>query len=431
MIKLRLYFTIIFSFGISSYCFAQAEKELSQKFVNYIFVEKDYKGAQLLFDESLHTQVTEILLQNTSTTLQNQLGNYINIIEINQEKIDSTNIVYAYTKFKNANLDIKLVFNTVQKMMGFFIVPHKEFEQNDIKNSLIIPNSNYPIYGELGLPVSENKKVLAIFIHGSGPQDKDGSIFENKPYKDIASGFSKRGITSYRFDKKSFSYPEYFKDDNYTIDDEVCNDVYTIVDYFKNDSIYKTYKIILVGHSMGGMLLPRMADSLKNSINGIVMLSANSMSFCDVINYQLKYLYAIQPSIELKKQMTELKTKLEYLNSKAFNLQSDKNLLPLNLPASYWNSILNYNQIKMASRLVMPALIIQGGRDYQVNTKNFKLWKKSLKNKGNVTFKIYPLLNHILLEGNSKSTPSEYQIKSKVPDYFINDISNWILESSI
>jgi hypothetical protein len=39
------------------------------------------------------------------------------------------------------------------------------------------------------------------FVHGSGPQDRDETIYENKPFKDIAESLYRKGIASYRFDK--------------------------------------------------------------------------------------------------------------------------------------------------------------------------------------------------------------------------------------
>ncbi len=409
-------------------CSSQTEKEISHTFVNYIFVENNYKAAQALFEESLQAQVSDIVLQTTAKALHTQLGEYKNIIETNQEQVNSNAIIYAYTKFNQASMDIKLVFDANKKLVGFFIVPHKIFKTIDCENILTIPNNNYPIKGELTIPKLDNKKILAIFIHGSGPQDKDATIYQNKPFKDIAEGLSLQGITSYRFDKKSLSYPSYFNDDKYTIDEEVCNDIYTIVNYFKQDSIYPNYKIILIGHSMGGMLLPKIANNLKNNINGIVMIAANSLPFQNIIDYQLKYLYSIDSAVELKNQITELQPKLKYLKSKNFILSSSKTLLPLNLPAPYWKSIINYNQLAEAKKIIIPTFIIQGQRDYQVSTENYKLWKKTLKNKSNFSFKLYPKLNHILLEGVDKSTPSEYQIQAKVPEYFIKDIAEWIVK---
>ena len=55
-------------------------------------------------------------------------------------------------------------------------------------------------------------------------------------------------------------------------------------------------------------------------------------------------------------------------------------------------------------------LILQGGRDYQVTQADFEGWKKALAGHGNVTFKLYPSLNHLFMDvgEGSHSVPSDY-----------------------
>ena len=43
-----------------------------------------------------------------------------------------------------------------------------------------------------------------------------------------------------------------------------------------------------------------------------------------------------------------------------------------------------------------------------------------------VTFKSYPKLNHLLLEGEGKSLPAEYAQPGHIPDYVLDDIANFV-----
>ncbi len=70
--------------------------------------------------------------------------------------------------------------------------------------------------------------------------------------------------------------------------------------------------------------------------------------------------------------------------------------------------------------------ILQGERDYQVTMKEFELWKSGLQGHGNVTFKSYPKLNHLFLEGEGKSLPAEYSKPGHIPDYVFSDITDFI-----
>jgi len=71
-------------------------------------------------------------------------------------------------------------------------------------------------------------------------------------------------------------------------------------------------------------------------------------------------------------------------------------------------------------------LILQGERDYQVTMKDFELWRKGLSGRGDVTFKSYPKLNHLFLEGEGKSVPAEYAIPAHIPDYVFDDIAAFV-----
>jgi len=70
--------------------------------------------------------------------------------------------------------------------------------------------------------------------------------------------------------------------------------------------------------------------------------------------------------------------------------------------------------------------VLHGERDYQVTQADLDGWKLGLRNSSAATFKSYPKLNHLLMEGAGKSTPAEYQTPSHVAPYVIDDISAWV-----
>ena len=94
--------------------------------------------------------------------------------------------------------------------------------------------------------------------------------------------------------------------------------------------------------------------------------------------------------------------------------------------AAYWLDLRGYDPPAAAAILKMPMFIIQGGRDYQVTLTAFERWKTAIKDRENVTFKLYPDLNHLFIPGKDKSTPSEYQRPGHVDVEVISDIAEWI-----
>ena len=47
---------------------------------------------------------------------------------------------------------------------------------------------------------------------------------------------------------------------------------------------------------------------------------------------------------------------------------------------------------------------------------------------GNVSFKMYPELNHLFVAGKGKSLPQEYEQPGHVDQTVVADIANWILK---
>lgn len=83
------------------------------------------------------------------------------------------------------------------------------------------------------------------------------------------------------------------------------------------------------------------------------------------------------------------------------------------------------------SVLNKPMLILQGEKDFQVSVeKDFNHYKELLKEKQNVTFKLYPNLNHLFMPsiyGKIIKAKKEYKVAQHVDGQVIADIAEWIV----
>lgn len=216
------------------------------------------------------------------------------------------------------------------------------------------------------------------------------------------------------------------KKSGFTLDDEVTNDLINIVQHFRANPQFADYKIVLIGHSLGGMMLPRIIEKLGDKVQGGILLAANAESMQERILAQYDYLYQLQPSEQLKAEKEKLQQQVRFLSSPQFNLQSPTDSLPLNLPAAYWKSILDYDQVATAEKLNVPLLILQGTSDYQVSMRDFQLWKSKIGYKENVYLKSYPGLNHLFMRTSGKPQPSDYLKAGHVEHVVLQDIIMWI-----
>ena len=282
--------------------------------------------------------------------------------------------------------------------------------------------------GLLTIPRNTTSFPIVILVHGSGPNDRDETIGPNKPLRDLAFGLASFGIASIRYDKRTLVYGEKIVSEGLKInlETEVLIDVTSAIRLAK--SIDGVRDIYIIGHSLGSMLSPKIASE-NNDVAGIVMMAGNARPLEDLIIEQYSYLFSHDGISEQEENaLNDLKVQIDNLDNLNQSPNDSTMNLPLNLPASYWKSLMDYNQLKEIKSVGARILILQGERDYQVTMQDFNLWKKALKTHENVDFKSYPKLNHLFLEGEGKSYPTEYQIESNIPQYVITDIANWIMD---
>jgi fermentation-respiration switch protein FrsA (DUF1100 family) len=417
MKKLLTFFLLACSF----FLFSQNRTDIGTAFIKTLFVDKDIEKAHSFFDPSIGSQLPLDQLKAVTEQLQTQLGSFKEILEVNNE--GST--YYYYSGFEKSKLDVQMTFNDSNKLIGFYIVPHKTFEKRDEKTALKIKSDDIELNGTLLIPSSDNKKKLVIFVHGSGASDRDETIGVNKPFKDIAEYLLANGIASYRYDKRTYSNPETFNEQS-TVEQETINDAVNAAQYFKNSKDYKAYQIIILGHSQGAYLMPKIAE--KAQASKYIFLAGNARPLQDLIVEQYEYLHSLDPSNVPAEGVKKIKKQVAFLNSSQFNLNTPASELPLGLSAVYWKYLKDYNQLNEVIKIKTPMFFAQGGRDYQVTEKDFNLWKSTLKNNKTAVFKFYPSLGHLLIPGSEKPSPKDYEINGHVDEEFLKDLTQFILK---
>ncbi len=428
-----LVFFLLISLGRSISIFSQNNE--TNTFIE-LLKTNNFPEAHHLFDTTLQKNFSEAKLKDTWGSISKSLGTLKSYKPNCDKTIDGFQVKFITCEFEKQTLDLKLVLNEIKEIVGFFIVPVTQCDDKkgykipkyaDISSykeeKISIEHDTISLNGTLTIPNSTTQSIC-IFIHGSGPNDRDESIGPNKPFKDIALGLASKGIASIRFDKRTFTYKNMSA--NITIKEEVVDDVLSVIDYISNNKDLKGKNFYLIGHSLGGMLLPKIVEQRPN-VKGGIFLAANARSLEDLILIQSNFLANLDGIIspEENQELTKLKGQVEYLKD-SISTVSPSDKLPLNVPAPYWISLKNYNQLETVKRLSIPMYFLQGKRDYQVTTEDLNLWEASLITNKNAKFKIYPKLNHLFLEGKSKPNPNEYNEPSNVPLYIIEDISKWI-----
>jgi hypothetical protein len=341
-------------------------------------------------------------------------------------------VVYVTCNFSKVDvLDVKISFNTQQKVVLFLVVPEKgAFEysppsyvdQNTfIEENVSFGSEQWKLPATVTIPNGAGPFPAVILVHGSGPNDRDETYGPNKPFKDIAWGLASRGIVVLRYEKRTKQYPEEIAYvHNFTVQDETIEDALAGVDFLGDSLDVNHSKIFVLGHSLGGMLAPRIA--LQDvRINGLLLLAAPTRHLEDLILEQSRYL----ANLSGVNQSYEL-TELEQLVMKVKNLDINQSENIFGAPKSYWVDLAVYDPVITAQALHLPFLILQGERDYQVTMTDFLRWNETFYESANVTLKTYPTLNHLFIAGTGVPTNDEYLIEGHVSEEIVTDIASWI-----
>ncbi|MBR3018011.1 MAG: alpha/beta fold hydrolase [Clostridia bacterium] len=141
--------------------------------------------------------------------------------------------------------------------------------------------------GLLTLPAeAENPLPAVVLVHGSGPNDRDETVGQTKPFRDLAYGLAGQGIAVLRYDKRTYAYgASYTQEDlqTFTVREETIDDAVAAAELLRSDPRVDPERIYLIGHSMGAMLAPRIAQENPGLFAGIILLSGTPKTLADIV----------------------------------------------------------------------------------------------------------------------------------------------------
>ncbi|MCX6291720.1 MAG: alpha/beta fold hydrolase [Bacteroidetes bacterium] len=416
-----------------------SRKEIAATVLNQ-FVKGDFEQALLLFDSAAAKRFPKEKISQVWKSITQQSGVYVKTNDVRENIEANFSVVTQFLSFEKKNIDFRLVFSKKDKITSLALVPNHPVEHYKlpayydstrvIEKEIKITSGELTLPGTLSLPVKGSKFPVVVLIHGSGPNDRDETVGSTKMFKDVALGLATKGVAVLRYDKRSRVYTGRMASNRsrLTVKEETMDDAVAAVQFLKKYPAIDSSRIFLLGHAMGGMLLPRIATQVKG-VAGLFMVAANAGPLEDILYEQTQYIFTKDSLTERRKVMLDsLKSqrdKIKKLDAASASDSTVKYLL--SLPKSYWIDLNAYHQVEAVKETNIPVYILHGERDYQVPMEDFNLWKKELTGKKNIQFKLYPKLNHLFQEGQGKSNPAEYDKTGNVPLYVIQDIFNWMM----
>ena len=395
----------------------------------------EFETAHAFFDDSVKDKILPEELKLFWTRMDLNLGAFESVEGAQNQTAGEYYLVTLNCKFAKGNQAFQFTFNKQEKLVGFFLVPNSNSAEYSTpayadstlykETPITIKSPGHELAGMLVTPKNVRNFPVVVLVHGSGPSDMDETVGPNKPFKDLAAGLAAKGIATVRYVKRTKVYSYEFRK-AFTTKEEVTDDALAAIAYAKTIAGADTKQIYLLGHSLGGMLAPKLA-AMSPDLKGIILAAAPANKFTDVLIEQNKNAFEELKDTTQATRKTLDQTLKELERTRISQLGKIKpDSLIMGLPASYWADLNQYDQVGTAGKLKNRILIIHGGMDFQVLNHHSQMWKDALGKKKNVAFKTYPNLNHLLSEVTEKGTVAQYRTPRNVSGTLISDLAEWI-----
>jgi uncharacterized protein len=283
--------------------------------------------------------------------------------------------------------------------------------------------------GTLTLPKGAGPFPAALLIAGSGPQDRDESLANHRPFLLIADALTRKGIAVLRYDKRGVGKSTGNPDTATTLD--LAADAQAALAFLKSRKEIDGSRIGLLGHSEGAIIAPYLAGHTKD-VKWVVLLAAPATTGEQTLLNQSELIGRagglsedqLDASLGFDQAAYALVRKEKdpnVLAEKLVGLVKDSGLdaaLPpaaletqLRMLASPWfRFFLDYDPLPNLKAVSCPVLALYGQKDLQVAAKsNLPLLRQAFHDSLNTQAETreLPDLNHLFQHAYT-GTPAEY-----------------------
>jgi uncharacterized protein len=404
-------------------------------------VSGDTASVAAQFNDQMKAALNEERVKQTMTAVTAQAGAFKSQTATRTQQAQGNfRVVVVVCAFEKATVDVTVVFDTAGKVAGLSLRPAAppavEYSPPSyakpgatVESALTVDAGGWPLPATLTLPAGAGPFPAVVLVHGSGPNDRDETVGANKPFKDLALGLASNGIGVLRYEKRTRVHTQRtIGITTFTVEDETVADALAAAALLRKTPGVNPAQVFVLGHSLGGMLAPRIG-ARDSQLAGLVILAGATEPLEDAIVRQTRYIANLDGTIDAAEQK-----QIDAMAAMAKQVKAlkpgDKPIAtpPFSAPVSYFLDLRAYAPPEVAKLLKQPMLILQGERDYQVTMNDFAAWQKALAGRPNVTFKSYPALNHLFIEGSGPGNPQEYSTASHVSPTVIADITQWVLK---
>ena len=322
--------------------------------------------------------------------------------------------------------------------------------------------SNVTLAGTLTLPISDGTFPAVLLLSGSGPQDRDETVFGHRPFLVLADHLTRRGIAVLRVDDRGVggSTGDFSK----ATAVDFAADAMAGITFLMGREEINGESIGIIGHSEGGLIAPMVAARMPEIAYIVLIASpglpiremeilgeeadlrANGASDDLVVKFRAMTESLFEVIIQTSdsaavlssfstiisgtfKELSEEERKIVEVSEE--NLDGYIQNRAQRLHSPWFRFYLPYDPGTVLQKVTCPVLALNGDKDTQVPAgENLMAIGRALKTGGNQDYFVrkLPELNHLLQTAETGSISEYGKIEETMSPQAMEVISNWILD---
>ena len=311
--------------------------------------------------------------------------------------------------------------------------------------------------GTFTKPDSGTSFTAILLITGSGPEDRDESVFGHRPFLVLADYLTRQGFAVLRVDDRGMGKST--GDPKFATTRDFAGDVKAGIAYLKTRKCVDPKKIGLIGHSEGGVIAPMVAAEspdiafivlmagtgipgdtllkLQGRLIGLAeggdpkLVEANSRLQAMMFRVVVEESDTIVAERKLRQVFQDWGSSLDSNTAKELGkLDSMQVMMQIKQVVSPWMKFfLTYDPIPALKKVKCPVLAINGSKDLQVPPdQNLPPIEQALKAGGNANYKVVKLdgLNHLFQHCKTGAVSEYGAIEETFAPEAMELIASWI-----
>jgi pimeloyl-ACP methyl ester carboxylesterase len=304
----------------------------------------------------------------------------------------------------------------------------------------------------------EAKYPAVVLISGSGPQDRDETIYDHKPFLVIADQLTRAGIAVLRFDDRGVGKST--GDFSSSTSADFANDVLAGLQFLQQHKNIDKQNIGLIGHSEGGLIAPMVAANNPDDVAFIVLMAGPGVNGYEILRDQGKRIAEAEgiPAAEIAKE-SALRDAValavrnapeivdgdlvvqnaidQFVSSQPLSEQdairptAEQVAAFKQLATPWFRFFLRYEPSSSLRNVRCPVLAINGELDLQVWHKtNLNAVVAALKAGGNTRFRAVqlPRLNHLFQRAQTGAVSEYNEIEQTIASEALDLMRTWIIK---